>query len=405
MSNAAALPVNEALVLLLLIASLVGIAARRLDLPYTVALLVCGLGLGRLPAVAAVRLTPDLVLLVFLPGLLFEAALHLHADLLRRTWRSVLALAGPGVLITLATVAALAHLWLGLDWRSAALLGAMVSPTDPIAVLGIFRHLGVPARLATVVEGESLFNDGVGLVAYAIALAAAMGGSVQAGPALASFLAAVAGGTALGALLGWLAARLTRHVDDHLVETTLSVALAYGAYLLAELAGVSGVLATIAAGLVYGTYGRAVGLSAATQEALDALWEYVAFLLNSLVFLLLGITLDPGHLAGQAGAIVLAVAATVIGRGLAVYGLGGLFALLRWARLPAAWRHLVFWAGLRGALSLAMARGLPAAVPERQALLDLVAGVILATVVIQGGTVGPLARRLLPRHAAAADSS
>ena len=387
---------GETLVLLLLVASLIGIIAVRFNLPYTVALVIAGIGLGMVGTSKPIPLTPDLVLLVFLPGLLFEAALHLHLDLLRHSWRAVLALAGPGVLITLATVAVITHFWLGLSWPSAFLLGAMVSPTDPIAVLSVFRRLGVPARLATVVEGESLFNDGVGLVLYAVALAVVAQGHFRPLQGVILFLVVVCGGIAVGGVLGWVASRVTAQVDDHLVEVTISVVLAYGVYLVAELLGVSGVLATITAGLVYGNYGRATGMSERTREALDDFWEYAAFFLNSLVFLLLGSALDIKPLAARAPWILVAILATTVGRALAVYGLGGLRALLRGVVMPLRWRHLIFWAGLRGALSLAMALGLSSDVADRGVLVDLVAGIVLFTIVVQGSTVGPLARRLLP---------
>jgi CPA1 family monovalent cation:H+ antiporter len=397
----ALMPVGEAF-LLLLIASLIGIVAQRFNLPYTVALVVFGLALGATPLERPIVLTPDLVLLVFLPGLLFEAAIHLHVELLRRTWRAVLGLAGPGVLITMGVVAVLVHYWIGLPWPSAILLGAMVSPTDPIAVLAIFGRIGVPNRLATVVEGESLFNDGVGLVIYATALGIAEGGGFHALPALRDFAVAVAGGIALGGAFGFVASRLVSHIDDHLVEITVSVSLAYGSYLVAELLGVSGVLATISAGLVFGAYGRAIGMSERTQQVLDDVWSYAAFALNSLVFLLLGITINLQRLGAEAGAIALAVLATVIGRALAIYGLGGLFTLFRQATMPMRWRHLIFWAGLRGALSLALALALPASIEQRDRLIDLVAGIILVTILAQGSTIEWLARRLLPEGRAPA---
>ncbi len=393
------LQATELLVLLLLASSLVGILAHRVNVPYTVALVLCGMLLGATGAIHGQALTPSLVLFVFLPGLLFEAAFHLHLDHLKRTFGAVVALAGPGLLITMGIVACMVHWVLGTDWAVSILLGAMVSATDPIAVLAVFRRLGVPKRLSTLVEGESLFNDGVALVVFSSALGVAVGGHFDAGQSVVAFLVAVAGGVVVGGTSGFVASRVTAHVDDHLVEMTLATALAYGTYLVSEFFGVSGVLATITAGLVFGNYGRARGMSTRTQEALDDLWEYAAFLLNSLVFLLLGAAFDISRLLADVAAVGVVVVATTVGRAVAVYGLGTGATLLRIAVLPRRWRHVVFWSGLRGALSLAMALSLPPDTPQRDLLVTLVAGVVLVTILVQGSTIDPIARRLIPiRH-------
>ncbi|MCL5946400.1 MAG: sodium:proton antiporter [Chloroflexi bacterium] len=346
---------STAVLVLVVLASLVGIITYRWNFPYTVALLLVGVALGHSSLEQMLPFSPQLILVVFLPGLLFEAALHLRSDHLRRLWGLVVLLAGPGVLITMGIVAGIGHWLFDLPVASAVMLGAMVAPTDPIAVVGIFRRLGVPPLLSTVIEGESLLNDGAGLVAYSLALAVALGTAPDVAHVTALFLWTAGGGLILGAGTGFVASRFVVHVDDHLIEVTISVALAYGTYLMAAPLRVSGVLAVIAAGLVFGTYGRAIGLSQRTQEALDAVWEYVAFLLNSVVFLLLGSALRLSDLVAMLPLVLGGVLASVIGRAVAVYGLSLLPVLVRRRPLPLGWRHMIFWSGLRGALSLALA--------------------------------------------------
>ncbi|MCL4507958.1 MAG: sodium:proton antiporter [Chloroflexi bacterium] len=394
MLNGLLLSTSSAILILLLVASVVGILAYRFTIPYTVALLLVGVGVGFSSVVRVVPFSPQLILVVFLPALLFEAALHLHADLLKRLWGPVLLLAVPGVFVTLTVVAVTVRLLLGLPWRSAIVFGAMVAPTDPIAVTAVFRRLGVSRHLSTVVEGESLFNDGVGLVAYSVALAVGTSAMPLALQVSGLFIWAVGGGLALGGLLGFLASRFVVHVDDHLVEVTISVVLAYGSYLLAGPLHFSGVMATLAAGLVFGTYGRAVGMGPRTQEALDTVWEYASFNINSLVFLLLGSALNVVGFEKHVWPLAAGILATIAGRALSVYGLGGLLAVLRRTVLPLRWRHLIFWAGLRGALSLAMALGLPSDFADRDLLITMVTGVVFLTIVLQGGSIAPLTRRL-----------
>jgi monovalent cation:H+ antiporter, CPA1 family len=397
MSGDATLAAVELFVALVAAASLVALVAQRFALPYTVALVVLGLGVAALGPARDTSITPQLVLVVLVPGLVFEAAYRLDVDELRRTFLGVVVLAVPGVLISAGTVALiLAAAGLRLDL--AFIVGAITSATDPASVVATFRILRAPARLTTLVEAESLFNDGTAIVVFSIAVAALTTPTTPA-DAIRSFVVTVAASTALGVGLGVVATRLIALANDHLVEQAISVVLAYGTYLLADQAHGSGIIATVVAGLVLGTYGRRIGLRARTFAALDAMWEFAAFLLTALVFLLIGLAITVGQLADDAGAIALGVIGILIGRVLAVYVvLGGAGRVLGARRgttpLSVAWLHVLFWAGLRGAIAVALALSLPADLPERSHLQGIVFGITLFTLLVQGTTTDILLRRL-----------
>ena len=240
---------------LLLVVTLVAIAVRRLRVPYTVALVVVGL-LITFQDAAAVELTPELILALFLPPLVFEAALHLSLDELRRGLPAIVTLAVPGVLLTTLIVGGLLVLATPLAPGPAFVFGALIAATDPVAVVALFRASGVPPRLSVLVEGESLLNDGTAIVVFNVVLAAALTGRFDPGAGVLDFVRVAAGGVLVGLALGWLAAQLIARVDDYLIETTLTTVLAFGAYLLAERLHVSGVLAVVAAGLVNGNAGK-----------------------------------------------------------------------------------------------------------------------------------------------------
>ena len=243
-----------------------------------------------LPA-GAIHVTPELVLLVLVPGLVFEAALRLELAELRQTFGWMVLLAAPGVLVSAAIVAIVLNLATGLPFELGMVVGAMVAATDPVAVISTFRNLGAPRRLATLVEGESLFNDGTALVLFVVTVNA-VAGPVTIGETAATVVVTVVSSVAIGLAAGWLASRLIKLIDDHSIELTISLATAYGTYLLTDGLHQSGIIATVVAGVVIGTYGRAVGLSRRALEALDIVWEFIAFLLTAFAFLLVGLAIS-----------------------------------------------------------------------------------------------------------------
>ncbi len=404
------------LVVLLLIALLVILVTRRLSVPYTLGLVVVGLVISIFIQGYSIHLTPELVLFVFLPALLFEGAWSASVRILRQNWLSVLLLAGPGVLLEVVLIAVPLHFLTGLDWGDAFLLSAILSPTDPVAVLGLFRQLKVDKELSTIIEGESLFNDGIAGALYEIFLSGVLiathgqaptaqqgGQGIQSLMALLggvwSFMIISGGGALIGGLCGFLISRAVRFIDDALIETTITIVAAYGVYLLADFLHTSGILAVIVAGLIIGSYGQSHGMSEVTREAVDNFWSILAFVANALVFLLVGVQLNPTHflslpnalpLLSTAGLVIIAV---LVARIIMV-------ALLPQGLPPApgtrlrSWRFVIFWSGLRGALSLALVLALPMEVPDRSTLVFSTYAVVLFTLLVQGFSLRWLLKRL-----------
>ena len=382
----------------------VAILAARSSVPASVGLVLVGLGVSIVGPDVGLPIAPALLLAIVLPGLVFEAAFRTDLAVLRPSAITVVVLAVPGVVIVAAVVAAIVTLSTSLSPTEGFLIGAMVAATDPAAVLSTFRRVAVAPRLATMVEMESLVNDGTGIVLFALALEL-LGGQASLGEALVGFVVRVAGAGLLGIAAGWLAGRLVRRVDDHLAELTITAMLAYGTYLAAEATGLSGVIATLVAVGTFGALARD-GLSRRAVEAIDVVWEFTAFLLTAAVFLLVGLSIAPDALVLAAGAIGWGIAAVLIARAAVVYGLlGGGSALLRRIRavrggpsstadaVPPAWLHVLFWAGLRGAVSVALALSLPAGLPHRDLLQGVTFGIVLFTLIVQGTTSGWVVRR------------
>ena len=301
---------------LLGLAALVAIVVRRLRVPYTVALVIAGLLVGLAAGAAGfppIDVSPDLVLLVLLPGLVFEAAYRLRIAELRRWIGGLVLLAIPGVLISAAIVAVVLTLATGLPIGLSFIVGAMVSATDPAAVVATFKRLRVPPALSTMVDGESLLNDGTGLVLFALAVQA-VAAPLGPGEAIVSFVATIVLSLAIGLGTGYLAARAIGLVDDHLIELTISVVLAYGSYIVADQLHLSGVIATVTAAVVLGNLGPGRLMSATGEDAIDIVWEFVAYLLTAVVFLEVGLAISPGRLLDSIGPIAWAIGAILVGR-------------------------------------------------------------------------------------------
>jgi Na+/H+ antiporter len=404
----------ESLIFLLGAAALLAQLARVLKIPYPVFLVLGGLVIGFVPWLPTVEISPEVIFLAFLPPLLNYAAFYSSPRDLHRHLRPILALAIGLVLLTTVTIALIAHAFIGLPWGAAFVLGAILAPTDPVAAEAIFRRLGVPARVGTVVSGESLINDGTGLVAYRIAVAAVVGGTFSVWEAGLNFFLVGGGGIVLGLIIARIVLPLWARVTDPSIFITLSLLTPYAVYVLAEeVLHVSGILAVVSYGLYRGWRDPRLFPNASTRLQNISFWNMVVFLLESMLFILLGQQLPSvlEDLGGYYIAEVLLYAALVYATLVATRFLWFFSTpylhpvfdrLLRNRYLRAPWQeHLVMvWSGMRGAVSLAAALAVPLATdagdafPERNLILFLTFSAILATLVLQGLTLEPLIRSL-----------
>ncbi|HEY2806510.1 MAG TPA: cation:proton antiporter [Gemmatimonadales bacterium] len=390
---------ESTLISLFVIATAVAILARRLRIPYTVALVIAGLGIGALGVVEPPRLTRELLFAFILPGLLFEASFQMEFTIFRENWRTITALAAPGVVVAIGLTGAICTLAIhllrlepGFTLTIGLVFGALIAATDPIAVVAVFRSMRASPRLTTILEAESLLNDGTSIVFLTLILGYVAGTTTGAEALAMQFVVMVGGGILTGLVLGLVVSRMMRRLDDPMVEITLTVIAAYGSFVLAEQFHVSGVLSTVAAGMACGSYGRRVSMSPRTQTAVLAFWEYSAFALNSIVFLMVGFTVPLGSLLATWPEVLVAYLAMLFGRAGVVSAVTLLF---RWHReaIPGRWRIVLTWGGLRGALSVVLALGLAPDFPYRSQLQSMTLGVVLASLIIQGLTMGWLLRR------------
>ena len=360
-----------------------------------------GLALGIVHLFEPPHLTKELLYAVFLPGLLFEAAFHLEfRDFWRDRW-AIAALAVPGVAAAIALTAVFLEpiiktfeLGTSFGWPHAVVFGALIAATDPIAVVGMFKTLGAPHRLSILIEGESLLNDGTAIVLFALALDVVSGSNVSATGLVLEFGRIVGGGLAVGLVIGLGISQIIRQIDDPMIEITLTTIAAYGSFLSAEQFGWSGVIATVTAGMLCGNYAARTGMSPSTRIAAETFWEYVAFALNSIVFLLVGLRVHISELAQSWALILAAYAAVTLARAAVVFGVSALNRTSRSHAWPASWSAVLTWGGLRGSLSMVLALALPPALAQRDLLVTVTFGVVLLSILLQGLTMGPLLHKL-----------
>jgi len=385
--------VNEILIIelaigLLLVASLVGIVTERLRVPYTAGLVLIGLVLA-LVGEQEINVSPDLILGILVPPLIFEAAFQVKAKDLIRDIAPILSLAIPGVLLTTFLVGGVLYWGTDFSLTTALVFGSLIAATDPVAVVGLFRSLGVPPRLQLLLEGESLFNDGTAIVIFNLMITIALTGNFNIGESILNFIFVSGGGFIIGLLLGLLISQAISIIDNPSIETTLTSVLAFGSYLVAEQLHVSGVLAVVAAGLVSGNLGPQ-RMASTTRILVFNFWEYAAFIANSFVFLLIGLQIDLNILISDWQVILWAIIAVLVARAASIYGLSWIG-----SGIPRRFKHVLYWGGLRGAISLALALSLPAELGAQGPIIRSMAfGVVLFTLLVQGLTMKPFINRM-----------
>jgi Na+/H+ antiporter len=393
----------EALVFLLVAVALLAGAGLRFNVPYPVVLVVGGLLLGLIPGLPVPDLDPDIVFFAFLPPLLYAAAFQASAYELRANVMAISRLAIGLVLGTVVAIAAVSHYVAGIPWAPAFVLGAVLGPTDPVSAAAVVRRLGAPTRIETILEGEALVNDGTGLTAYKIALGAAGAASVSAGHAVVEFVLVAVGGIAIGAAVGWVAARLRIAAREPSIDVVLSILTPFAAYVPAEKVGASGVLAVVTAGVYVGTRSLELAHAGARLRTL-AFWQSSEFLLNSLLFLLVGLQVTRifGDIEGARLGTLAAQAALIAAVAIAVR-FAWMFVIPEIADLSVIGRSYtsrrervaLAWSGMRGAVSLAAALAIPLdAFAQRDLVIFLAYGAVLITLVLPGLTLAPLIGRL-----------
>ena len=384
---------EKGVVLLLLIAAVVAILTRRLRLPYSVGLVATGMGVALLPFVPKVSLTKELIFTWLLPPLIFEAAFYLSWKELRRDLPVILVLATVGVLLSTAITTVGMHFLAHWEWASALVFGALIAATDPVSVIAVFREANTHGRLRLLIEAESLFNDGTAAVGFGIAVVLASGHTLPVLTMIRTALITTGGGVLCGAVVGNLVLYLAGGTKDHLVETTCTTIAAYGSFLLADSLSVSGVFATLTAGLVLGNLGHLGPISDRGRESVQAFWEYAAFVANSVVFFLIGMHETSRHFGAVWFPGIVAALLVTFGRAVAVYPICQLFS---WSplRVSKQHQHVLFWGGLRGALALALVLGLPAEVPKREEIITVSFAVVAFSIFVHGLTIAPLLRAL-----------
>lgn len=383
----------EQIELILLVAAIVTIVARRLKIPYTVGLVLAGIFITILPLGFEISLSKELLFKVLLPPLIFEAALYIDWGKLRKDLSVVLMFATVGVLLSAGVTALLMRFLAGWEWSAAIIFGVLIAATDPVSVIATFKEAGVKGRLRLLVEAESLFNDATAAVAFAVAVAFALGQSFGFASAVWTMFLSVAGGIVCGSLVGGAILLISTRTGDNLVEISLTTIAAFGSFWLAENFHLSGILATMTAGLLVGNTTSLGFLTDKGKESIESFWEFSAFVANAIVFIALGVNTAYQDFAGAVFPIAIAILAVVLGRAIAIYPCSALFAR-SCLKIDFKHQHVLFWGGLRGALALALALGIPEEIAYRQQIILVTFGVVAFSIFAQGLTMTPLLRLL-----------
>ncbi|MBD1997180.1 sodium:proton antiporter [Leptolyngbya sp. FACHB-541] len=385
------------LIILLMIATVVALVTQRLRIPYVTGLVLAGLPITEVLS-HRIGLDPSLVLNLFLPILIFEAAINTDVSRLRSTFKPIALLAGPGSILSSAIIAAIVKYGLGMDWIPALLIGVILANTDTVSMIAVFKEIRVPSRLSTIVEGETLFNDAAALISFNLILVIYTTGSLTAVQGVKELLVVSLGGGLVGAILGYLSLPIFVRLNDPLSSLLLTVALALGTFQIGQLLGVSGAVAVVIAGLVFGSLGLPRSSSASDRITLLSFWEYAGFGVNTFIFLLIGIEINPATLWRILPSILLVILAYQLGRILSVYLL--LAGLRRFDRpIPLRWQHVLVLGNIKGSLSMALAVAIPLTLTGRDLIIELVFGAVLFSLVIQGLVIPWIIKRLNISHA------
>ncbi|HSZ07531.1 MAG TPA: sodium:proton antiporter [Steroidobacteraceae bacterium] len=378
---------------LLFISALVAMLTRRLRMPYTVGLVVAGMILYLFHVHLTLHLSRELIFFVFLPPLVFEAALFISWRELKTELPLVALLATVGVILAAAVTAIGMRYALNWDWGSAVVFGVLIAATDPVSVIATFKEAGVRGRLRLLIEAESLLNDGTAAVAF-VAVLGLLAGTHQGVAAITGMiLLTMVGGALTGAAIAAGFMLLAGRTPDYLVELTFTTLAAYGSFFAAEYLHLSGVLAALTAGLVVGNFRSSALITNTGRQALEPFWEYAAFIANSLIFLLIGAQVAQQHFGGLWFPVIAAITVVTLGRAVAIYPICAMFLRSR-LEVKSQYQHMLFWGGLRGALALALALAVPPEIPQHDAIITLTFAVVAFSIFAQGLTISPLLRSL-----------
>jgi monovalent cation:H+ antiporter, CPA1 family len=361
------------------------------NIPYTLLLLLVGLGLAVVD-VRLVNLSPELILFIFLPPLLFEAAWNVEWSRLKSDFVPIFLYVVFGVLVCVGGLVFGLQQVAGASLATALLVGASLSSTDPVAVTALFRELGVDKRLTTLMEGESLFNDGITVVAFNLLLGIALGlEQLDVSVTLARFALFIGLGISVGGIIGFGLSFLTQRFDIPLVEQSLTLVAAYGTYIVAEELGGSGVIAVVITGIILGNFGSRFGMNPRTRLVVSEFWEFLAFFVNSIVFLLIGDQVRFQSLMDNAHVIFIAIAISITARAISIFGLSAFSNVITSGEnISLASQTVLWWGGLRGSVSVALALSVPESLAQREEIIAVVFGVMLFTLLVQGLTTQPL---------------